>query len=276
MKRMAAVAALMLSLASCGTDATEVVTETADNLEELRSGLLELRVSAAAMPGDDEEPAEAGFELTGRFQLPEEGALPVADLEYTDIGADEPVTQGFISTGDQAFIEVDGQAYELPAEQTQTLLGTGVSDDSVFEGTAVDQWLIDPELSEGESLDGAEVDRVTGELDVVAALNDLFAIAQRFGASADYATIEGHEAERLENAVQSSHMEIVSGTEDRLLRRLLIEVDLGLDDEVGLADVLGPLAGTTLVVDMSISEPNQTIEVEVPPNARPIEDLQAP
>lgn len=275
MKRMAAVAAVMLTLASCGSDATEVVVETADNLEEVRSGLLELRVSAASAPGEDEA-AEAGFELIGSFQLPEEGALPVADLRYTDIGADEPVTQGFISTGDQAFIEVDGQAYELAPEQTQTLVGTSAADGSLFEGASVDEWLIDPELNEGESLDGAEVDRVSGELDVVMALNDLFGIAQRFGASTGFTTIEGDEAERLERAVQSSHIEIISGAQDRLLRRLLIEVELAVADEVDLADALGPLTGASFTIDMSISDPNQPIEVEPPPDALPVEELQAP
>ena len=275
MKRLAAAAALMLVLASCAADATEVVTETADNLEELRSGLLELRVSAASAPGEDGE-AEAGFELVGSFQLPEEGALPVADLEYTDLGADEPVSQGFISTGEQAFIEVDGQAYELPPEQTQTLLGGSANDDAIFEGASVDEWLTEPELTEGESLEGAEVDRVSGELDVVTALNDLFGIAGRFGASTGYTPIEGDEAERLENAVQSSNIEIISGAEDRLLRRLLIEVELALDDEVELADALGPLAGTSFTIDMSIAEPNQPIEVDAPAGALPLEELQGP
>ena len=275
MKRLAVAAALMMTLASCGADASNVVTETADNLEELRSGLLELRVLAEARPGE-EETAQAGFELIGSFQLPEEGALPVADLEYTDVGADEPTTQGFISTGEQAFIEVDGQAYELPPEQSQTLLGTEGNDEPVFQGASVDEWLIDPELTEGESIEGAKVDRVSGELDVVTALNDLFGIAQRFGASSVFTTIEGDEAERLENAVESSTMEILTGTEDRLLRRLLIEVELALDDEVELAEVLGPLAGTSFIIDMSISEPNQPIEVEAPPDALPLEDLQAP
>ena len=275
MKHLAVAAALMLSLASCGADASDIVTETAHNLEELRSGLLELRVFAESAPGE-EETAQAGFELVGSFQLPKEGALPVADLEYTDVGADEPVTQGFISTGEQAFIEVDGQAYELPPEQTETLLGTGGNDEPVFEGASVDDWLVDPELTEGESLDGAEVDRVSGELDLVTALNDLFGIAQRFGASAAFTSIEGDEAKRVENAVESSSMEIITGSEDRLLRRLLIEVELALGEDVELAEVLGPLAGTSFTIDMSISEPNQPIEVEAPSDALPLEELQAP
>jgi hypothetical protein len=266
-----AVAALLL-LGGCSTTPGEVVAETADNLEELRSGLLELRVSATSAPGD-EGPAEAGFELLGSFQLPEEGELPVADLEYSQLGLEEPVTQGFISTGESVFVEVDGQAYELAPEQTETLLGGEGGDTPLFGDASVEDWIRDPELEEGEGLDGEKVDRVTGELDVVTALNDLFSIAQRFGGASTFETIEGDDAEQLENAVSSSNIEIISGSEDRLLRRLLIEVEMAVDDADGLADVLGPLAGVDLVLDLSISEPNQPIEVEEPTDALPIEEL---
>lgn len=272
MKRAPVATVLMLVLASCATNAADVVTETAANLEELRSGVLELRVSTST-EAEEEGQGEAGFELIGSFQLPEEGELPVADLEYTDIGADDPATQGFISTGDQAFIEVDGQAYELPEEQTRTLRGGGGGDAGVFEGATVDEWFIDPELEEGATVDATEVDRVTGKLDVVTALNDLFKIAGRFGQTSGFQLIQGDEAERLENAVESSHIEVVSGTEDRVLRRLLIEVDLAIDQELELRDLLGPLAGVSFTIDMSISEPNEPVQVTPPTDPLPIEEL---
>ncbi len=249
-----------------------MVSETAANLEKLRSGILELRLQVSPAPGEEAEPQEAGFELTGSFQLPEEGQLPVADLEYTDLGAEEPTTQGFVSTGTAAFIEVDGQAYELTPEQAQTLVG-GSGEGELFAQASVEEWLREPQLHEGEGLDGTEVDRVTGELDVATALNDLFAVAQSFGGGAGFQTIEGEEAERLENAVRSSHIEIIAGAEDRLLRRLLIEVELALDESLELAEVLGPLAGASFTLDMSISQPNQPIQVGEPADALPIEEL---
>ncbi len=248
------------------------MAETAQNLEELRSGILELRVSVSAAPAEDAEEQEAGFELLGSFQLPEEGELPVADVEYTDLGADG-TTQGFVSTGDAAFIEVDGQAYVLPADRIESLRGGSGGGDSPFADVQVGSWLKDPKLEEGEDLDGDEVDRVTAELEVVPALNDLFSMAQRFGGGAGFETIEDDEAERVENAVKSSHIEIISGAEDRLLRRLLIEVELGIDDDVGLREVLGPLAGAAFTLDMSISEPNQPIEVSEPSDPLPLEEL---
>jgi hypothetical protein len=272
MRSFALAVAVTLLLAGCSTTPGEVVAETASNLEELRSGLLELRVSATSAPGDD-GPAEAGFELLGSFQLPDEDELPVADLQYSQLGLDEPVTQGFISTGESVFVEVDGQAYELAPEQTETLLGGGGGDTPLFGDASVEDWIRDPELHEGEGLDGVKVDRVTGELDVVAALNDLFTIAQRFGGATSFEPIEGDDAEQLENAVTSSTIEIISGSEDRLLRRLLIEVEMGIEESRGLSDILGPLAGVTLLLDLSISEPNEPIEVEEPADPLPIDEL---
>lgn len=249
-----------------------MVVDTANNLEELRSGELELSVTTASAPGIDGS-AEAGFELSGSFQLPEEGSLPIADLEFTDLGSDEPISRGFISTGEEAFIEVDGQAYLLSAEQTQGLLGGSGEGDALFEGVDVSGWFVDAELKEGESLDGEEVDTVTGELDVVVALNDLFEIAERFGSPTAFEPIEGDEAERLQNAVRSSSIEIASGSEDRLLRHLLIDVDLALDEGISLAESLGPLAGASFTIDMNIGAPNEDVEVEGPTDALPFEEL---
>jgi hypothetical protein len=257
------------------TGASAVVSDTANNLEELRSGELELSVLTTSAPGADGS-AEAGFELSGTFQLPDEGSLPVADLEFTDLGSDEPISRGFISTGEAAFIEVDGQAYELSDEQSQGLIGGSGDGDALFEGVDIGGWFVDAELKEGESLDGEQVDTVTGDLDVVLALNDLFEIAERFGSPTTFGSIEGDEAERLQNAVRSSSIEIASGSEDRLLRHLLIEVDLALDEGLSLAESLGPLAGASFTIEMDIGAPNEEVEVEAPADALPFEQLGAP
>lgn len=271
MKRIFATALAAVALAGCGgTDPGDVLAETTQNLAELNSGLIELTVAVQSEGEPDGEEQAAGFELAGSFQLPEEGRLPVADLRYTDLAGDEGA-RSFVSTGDAAYVEVQGQMYELSDEQAATLIGGDDDGASPFQGLSVEEWILDAELSEGRGLDGEEVDRITGDLDVAVALNDLFTLAGAFGAGGD--PIEGREAERLDNAVQTATIEVVSGTEDRLLRRLLIEVDLGLDPDLEVTQALGPLAGTGFTLDLSISEPNQAIEVQPPSDALPIEEL---
>lgn len=266
-------AAVCLTLVACSSDASDVVTETTANLEDLKSGHLELSVSAAPLPGREGEQPEAGFELSGSFQLPEEGSLPVVDLEYTDLGLEEPATQGFIATGESAYLVVDEIAYEIPPEQADSLRGGSAEGEGVFDQLQVADWIREPELSEGESHDGDDVDRVRGELDVVQALNDLVATAQRFGRS-DLNAIEGTEAERLESAVQRSTIELLTGSEDRLLRSLSISIEFALDEAVDLTEVLGPLAGATFELDLEISDPNEPVDVEAPADPVPLEDLE--
>src|SRR5918992_3733732 len=69
MRRLAALAAAALLASACGgggTDAEDVLAETADNLEEIKSGDLSMRL-VVTPKGEDAEPF--GFELRGPFSL---------------------------------------------------------------------------------------------------------------------------------------------------------------------------------------------------------------
>ena len=263
-------AGLVVALAACGAEPAEVVQETTANLDDIKSGHLDLVVRASSP--DTEGAGAAGFEISGSFQLPEEGALPLADIEYTDLAAEDPMTQGFISTGEAAFIVIDETAYEIPPEQAEILRG-GTEGEGLFDQLEVSGWIRDPELSEGEERFGESVDRVTGQLDVVQAMNDLVLTAQRFGRS-DLAAIEGAEADRLENAVSSSRIELLTGSEDRLLRSVSLEIEFAVDEALELAEILGPLAGATFELDLQITDPNQPIEVEAPVDPLPLDELE--
>lgn len=265
---------LCLALAACSSAPADVVSETTANLEELKSGRLELSVKATSPSGAEGEQAEAGFELSGSFELPEEGELPIADLTYSDLGTEGSTAQGFISTGDAAYVVVGDTAYEVPAEQAAALRGGSADGQGLFDELQVSDWIREPELVEGEEHSGEEVDRVSGELDVVAALNDLVSTAQRFGRS-DLDAIDADEAERLENAVDRARIELLTGAEDRLLRRLSIAIEFALDESLELTEILGPLAGATFELDLEISDPNEPVEVEAPADPLPLEELQS-
>lgn len=100
---------------------------------------------------------------------------------------------------------------------------------------------------------------MSGELDVVAALNDIFEVARSFGGSLE--PIEGDEAEIVTASVREASAEIVSGAEDGLLRHLEVEIDFGVADEA-LSSALGPLAGATFELDFTISNVNEPVDVE--------------
>lgn len=270
MRRAAVLVALAVVAAGCGGGrANDVLSRTADNLGEIRSGDLTLRMVVSPREGTK---GRVGFELRGPFAL-RPGGLPVANVEYTQIAGAREATATFISTGSKAYAVVDGQAYELPPEATASLRqAAGDGDDSGGLGDlAIDDWVVDPVVTDGGQVGGDATDRVKAELDVVAAANGLLGLVRQLGRDAP--VIDGEEAERLEDAVQASNFEVWSGRDDQLLRRLLIAADLGFDTPESLRRVLGDVVGGKFEFELAISDPNEPVSVTAPANPRPASEL---
>ena len=251
MRRIALTATLVV-LASCSPDATETASSSLQKISDIRSGEMSLDVGIS--PHGEEE--ATGFSLEGLFSLPEEnGALPEADLLYTQRGGGSEAEGRFIADGETVFVEVDGDRTELSPEQVDSFRvgGTG-SGDSIFGELDVDQWFPDPQTEES----GDEV-TLSGDLDVVSALNDIFEIAQSFGAS--FEPIAGDEEAIVRDSIRSATGEITSGAEDGLLRHLEIEIDFGVADPE-LSEALGSLSGAIFTIDLTISNANGTVEID--------------
>jgi hypothetical protein len=259
--------ALALALAGCaGTGSGEggpgsVLAETEANLAAIESGNLSLRLLAT---GTGEESGEVGIELSGPFAFGTEGRLPVAELEYTEIGGEARAGTTFISTGEKAFLELGGATYELPAGMVEGLRGRG-ADDVGLASLGIEDWLLDPELSQGPG----ETDRVEGALDVGEAASDLTALLAELGAG-EVGPLDENAAETLERAAQSSRIVVVTGSEDRLLRRLTIELELGVEGARELEQALEGLGGgAALTFDLHIEQPNEPVHVDEPADAVP-------
>jgi hypothetical protein len=213
-----------------------------------------------------------GFELHGPFAL-RPGALPVAKIAYTQIAGAHKATATFISTGTKAYAEVNGKAYELPASATASLrqAAGGSGGSNTFGELRIDDWVKDPSVTDGGQVGGARTDRVSGDLDVVAAANGLLDLVRQLGRAAP--TIEGDQAKQLENAVKSSSFELWSGRDDHLLRRLLLRADLGLDVPESLRRVLGDAVGAKIDFELAVSNPNKPVSVAPPTNPLPSSQL---
>ncbi len=270
---VALLAAATLALSGCGgSDGPEdVVAETADKLGEISSGELDLKLLVE--PRGVEDGGDAGFELSGPFALPEGDDLPLARVRYTQIAGDQRGEVTVISTKEGAFVEVDGQAYELPAEQSDHLrgagkaLGSGEEAENGLQGLDLQDWVEDGELTEGD-----EVDRVVGEVDVAAAVEDLLALARRLGAEVPE-SLSDEDLERIEQSVRSSRFELETGADDRLLRRVHVDADFGLDVPERLREILGQVVGAKVVFELGVAKPNEPVQVEAPADALPYSAL---
>lgn len=270
---LVALACVATVAAGCGGDsaARAAVEETSANLGRIRSGELDARL--VIEPRGGAQDGTAGFEVEGPFGLPSRPGLPTARVAYTQIAGDNEATTTVLATGREAFVEVEGTPYRLPPSEAERLeLGGDVRAATGGE-LSVERWLREPRLADGPNVDGAPTDRVTGELDVARAANDLLGLADRAGAeAAGIEPLRGARAEELEESVRSGRVEMLTGAEDRLLRRL--SVDLELDAPRSENKSLPALDSVRIDFTLALSRPNEPVRVSAPPDARPFAELE--
>jgi hypothetical protein len=262
MKRLALVLALVAALLfGCGgggtQSANEVLAETSANLGKIKSGDLVLELIFSSKDGE-----QAGFNLEGPFQL-RPGSLPDAQLDYTQIAGDKTATQTFIMTGDKAYVRMGGATFELPAQtagQVRSILGTSGG----LRVIDLRGWVQDPELAPGGDVGGAETDRITGRLNVATVVTGLVAIASQFGGTTPLTPLEGKSAEQVQQAVDKATIDVWTGKEDRLLRKLEITIEFS-----PAAEQVKSLVGTAVHFTLGISNPNEKVTIEQPTNVQP-------
>ena len=270
------IAACLLALAGCGgdegDDARTALDETARKLGQIRSGELSLSMRLDGRGAKAEAPV--GFELDGPFALAREGGLPVARLRYTQIAGEGRGTATFISTGEDAFVEVAGKAYELDDAQARELVGRaagGEGGKGGLGGLDLSSWVRKPKLVGTEQRDGVETDHLTAELDAVRALQELGGLAGAVGA--DAGRLDRETAERIRDAVRDAKVDVWTGREDRLLRRLELSASLELDVPEQVREALGDLVGGDLSVSVQVGKLNRPVTVDAPADPQPASAL---
>src|SRR5947208_2439195 len=216
MRRFAlALVALAFLLAGCGSsgqNASQVLSATSANLGKIRSGELDMELLFTAKGG-----GRTGFDLAGPFAL-HAGGLPDAQLDYTQIAGDKTATQTFIATGDKAYVQIRGETFELPQKTADQIRST-VGASNGLGAIDLSNWVMDPTLGDGGQVGGADTDKVHAKLNVPAAVSGLLAVASQVnGASAQ--ALSGTSAEQVQRAVSSATIDVWTGKDDRLLRKL--------------------------------------------------------
>lgn len=270
MRRLAGLGlALLLLAGACGDDkspAQAALADAEEGLGRVESGDMTMQLLASSVDGA----GGVGFRMEGPFRVgKDEGDLPVADLEYTRITGDSKRTTGFISTGEQAFVELDGEFQRLDDAQLDELRVTGDAEGSGLDGLSLEDWVKEPKVATGPRVGGAATRRITGTVDAVPAINDLVELAGGFGGTDDDVPgrLEGESADAVRRAVRSATVELLVGAEDDLLRQLDLVIELSVRD-AAVRRALKGLAGARLSLELDVERVNRPVTVEVPAGAR--------
>jgi hypothetical protein len=288
---LAAVALLGAGLAAgCGggggdEDPQQVLDETFNNDETVNSGVLDLALSASA---EGEDGGNIDASLGGPFQgdADQQGEFPQFDLTASVSGEGQGQSINFeggvIATSDQAFVSYQDNTYEVPQQffdqikqaseqaQKQAQAANGNQDaGAIFDQLGVDPstWLTNLENEGDEDVEGTETIHIHGDANVAQILEDLQGVAERTGAGAT--ALPPGAASQVEEAVDEASIDVYSGKDDRILRRL----DLNL--------ALTPPAASGATVDsvdlefsLTLSDVNAEQTIDAPTDAQSFTALE--
>jgi hypothetical protein len=255
----------VVALSGCGAREAEVVKGAFE--KDIKSANVELRLSAQSSQ------EALNVTLNGPYQSNGKGEIPSADLALKIEGAAPKTLEGrLISTGKNAFVEYEGETYEVGEEQIAELEKQGASgapnqltpaDIQKLMGTMQD-WFPQSDAQENADLDGEAVTRGTGKLDLSEALTDLKELAKKPGMSGAEGLKElSHgDIKRIERMVSDPRFTIDVGSSDGKLRR--IEASIKVDDSSD--------KGTTSF-SLRFKDVDKPVTIDAPSSGKPIEEL---
>ena len=248
--RVLVLVALVAPLAACGGADPSTLEAAEEAMADLRAGQLSLELTASSPDG-----GPVGFRMEGPYSIAGEGELPVFDITYTQLAGEAEVVTQVVSTGEEAFVVVDGEATRIEGDAAEGLrMGEGEG----FTGLGIAGWVVDPE----EDRRGDDT-VVTGRVDAADLLGDLARIVSQVAGAGDAAAPSGDDADRLRSLVRSSDAEVVVG-EDDLPRTIDLTVDFGGEVPDELVDALGPYAAATLELHLELDAIDEDLEVDAP------------
>lgn len=270
-------------IAGCGggggdEDPQEVLDETFSNDETINSGVLDLSLSVSA---EGEEGGSFDATLSGPFQGAE-NEFPQLDLTATVSGEGGGQSidfeGGLITTADQAFVSYQDTTYEIPqpfydqlkslSEQAQQQTGTKSEDSgAVLEQLGIDpsEWVSEPENEGDEDVEGTETIHIHADANVPRIIENLQSVSERTGGA-----LELDQLTAAEDAIDDASIDVYSGKDDRILRRL--DLNLGItppeDDASGVDSV-------DLGFSLTLGGVNEEQTIEAPSDAQPFSQLES-
>ena len=265
--------------ASASTDVNELLKQTFSGSKEIESGKLDLKIRLEAQGGDSQLDGPVDVSLTGPFRSADGGKLPEFKLDADFEGAGESIEAGITSTGDKGFVSFQGTDYVLEHhvfeqfkagyEQARKQGSEGEEQSLATLGMDPRKWLTDPK-NEGDAKVGDEdTIKITGGVDVARLLDDVDKALEQAsslglqGAGRLPEQLTAEQKRQVTDAVRDPRVEIYTGKEDTILRRMLVDF--------GVADARGTTG--KVAFDVSITDLNEDQDVAEPADAKPFGEL---
>jgi uncharacterized membrane protein YgcG len=306
-----ALLACSVAVSACGgddgeEDAAAILAETFGEGKEVRSGELDLgfRLDAQGLQGVQ---GPVGVSLRGPFQTTEPTELPRFDFRLSIDAGGQNMSAGAVSTGEKGFLRLQDQAYAVSdalyrqfregyAEQARcNRERADQKNGTTFQALGIDprRWLREPSIQgENEEVAGTATTHIASQVDVPRFLEDVNRILGRTDLQQQGdpckpeqedqqgdgrpeqpsgRQLSEEDRERIANAIEDARVDVWSGEDDRVLRRLNVTLRFEVPEDQR-REVNGLERGD-LRFDLTIGAINEGPEIAEPENARPFEEL---
>ena len=275
------------SSVSADTDVNELLTKTFSGQKKIESGRLDftVRIDAPGAAGAQGGPVDV--KLSGPFQSQGEQRLPKLDLDVAFSGQGQNIKAGVISTGDRGFVNFNNTDYAVSDqvfkqfqagyEQAQKEAAKQQGDQKTSLATlGIDprKWLTNPK-NEGEvKVGAADTVRITGGVDVPKLLDDVNVALERAtqlglqGAGQVPQKLTDQQRQQIVDAVKDLRVEIFTGKEDTILRRMIIDLKAAAPASSG-----GAAQDVAAKLDFSLTGLNEDQEIVAPAQTKPFDEL---
>jgi hypothetical protein len=277
-------------LAGCGGDdaadsstpVDQLLDETFSGGKTIDSGRLDVALGAEPDSGQP-----IALKITGPFKNQGAGRLPQLDLDASFTGGGQTIEAGVTATADSAFVSFGGDTYEIAGPVFQQFKAgyeeaakqpSGQQDQSLASlGIDPRRWLTNAENAGEAKVGDTDTIKITGDVDVPKLLDDVDGALERLrglgvqGAEQLPERLTDEEKQQTADAVERLDVEIYTGADDRILRRLV--VDLGLKAPAGQEQAGAQSADIRF--DLQLLDVNENQDIDAPSGAKPFDALVA-
>jgi hypothetical protein len=246
----------LLVLAGCGTDTGQQASSSSDAAALLKSTMANAAKVKAATVDIQAATGQGHARVTGPIVAGDGKSLPKFALSatVTQKGSSKSQTMGITWTGDRGFVMTDGKAYEVPAVLVQQLGSTvGTTFKGPLPQLELTKWISNPRNAGLATVDGVSTVKITGDVDVARMSRDLSQLTGALG-------VAGGGQLNLAPAVKNAKVEVYTGADDYILRRIVVK---------------GDVKGDPSVFDLTLTKIGQPQPITAPANPRPFSELLA-
>ncbi len=263
-------------------DPQQVLDQTFNNPTKVTSGNLNITLDGSA---EGAQGGNVSATIEGPFQGDpnDQTTFPqfdlTADISASGAGQSFSFNGSLVATQDNAYVEYQDQAYEVgtqlfsqfkkayEASAQQAQAGQDQSS-SILGQLGIDPktWLTNVTNEGDEDVEGTSTIHIHGDADVDQVVSDIGKLAQQAPAGGTTPSVTPAQLDQLKSAIQGATVDVYSGADDHLLRKLALSLTIAPPSGAGVSSVK---------VDFSItlSDVNQQQTISSPSGAKPITEL---